>query len=296
MVEKSAFRTSAVYSGCMNALYLLSGGKTMKKFHKITAAILSAVVVLSAAASFTSVDAQAAVSDYTGKTIAVTGDSISSFAGVIPSTYDFSYPEGEVAYPNQTWWGIVIDSVKAKRGMICGSNMTTVAGNSLETRSKVGCSMKRVFDVGAVKPDVIFVYLGVNDLLQDIPLGSYYAGKPVVAEGEVNNFADGYNMMIVKLKALYPNAQIICMTCPMVTSYTDYATKAGASVRKNKLGLTINDYNNVIRQVSANYGCKLIDAYYCGLTAENAALFTREGIHPNGVGMQLIANYILMSL
>ena len=273
----------------------------MKKMFLKAAGLIAAAAMCIGIMNVSAVTAQAAVSDYTGKTIAVSGDSISTLYSAIPAGYDFSYPEDvpnpQITQPGQTWWGIVMNNVKGKQGVIAANNNTTVAGNSLEAKSKVGCSMKRSFDIGMKgQPDVIFIYLGVNDLLQDVPLGSYYPGKPCVAEGEVTTFADGYNMMLTKYKTLYPNAQIICMTCPVVTSYTDYETKAGAAIRKNKLGLTILDYNNVIRQVAAGFGCKVIDAYYCGLTPENSALFTKEGIHPNACGMQLIANYVLMSL
>ena len=273
------------------------------KQKKLLRLVAAALAVLILAGLIRPLSVNAAPADYKGKVIAVSGDSISSFYGVIPPSYDFSYPANDIdpispAYVDQMWWQQVINNTGAVRGTIASSNNTTVAGNSLDMISKVGCGIKRLVDLQASgqRPDVIFVYLGANDLLQNIPLGSYYPGKPAPAEGIVNNFADAYNMMLIKYRVFYPNAQIICLTCPELVSFQNYDTKTGPSRKVNALGLSINDYNRIIRQVAAGNGCKLIDTYYCGLSVQNAAAFTREGIHPNILGHSLFAYYVLMNL
>ena len=273
------------------------------KQKKLLRLVAAALAVLILAGLIRPLSVNAAPADYKGKVIAVSGDSISSFYGVIPPSYDFSYPANDIdpispAYVDQMWWQQVINNTGAVRGTIASSNNTTVAGNSLDMISKVGCGIKRLVDLQASgqRPDVIFVYLGANDLLQNIPLGSYYPGKPAPAEGIVNNFADAYNMMLIKYRVFYPNAQIIFLTCPELVSFQNYDNKTGPTRKVNALGLSINDYNRIIRQVAAGNGCKLIDTYYCGLSVQNAAAFTREGIHPNILGHSLFAYYVLMNL
>ncbi|MBP3217405.1 MAG: SGNH/GDSL hydrolase family protein [Lachnospiraceae bacterium] len=282
-------------------MMIFSARLKLKKHLPLMAA--AAALFILAASLARPLPVSAAPSDYTGKVIAVSGDSISSFYGVIPPSYDFSYPANDIdpispAYVDQMWWQQVIKNTGAVRGTIAASNNTTVAGNSLDMISKVGCGIRRLVDLQASgqRPDVIFVYLGANDLLQNIPLGSYYPGKPAPAEGIVNNFADAYNMMLIKYRVFYPNAQIICLTCPELVSFQDYGSKTGPTKKVNALGLSINDYNRIIRQVAAGNGCKLIDTYYCGLNVQNAGAFTREGIHPNILGHNLFAYYVLMNL
>ncbi|MCI2049786.1 MAG: SGNH/GDSL hydrolase family protein [Lachnospiraceae bacterium] len=227
---------------------------------------------------------------YAGKKVSITSDSINTFDQYNPAWYGTMYPMGDVLNVSQTWWKMVLDATGESLDVNASWAGSKVCGNSLDTTGKTGCGMKRIFDLtgkGGVKPDVIWVILGTNDMIAGTPLGTYYAGKPIPAEGEITNFADGYDLMLAKLGGVYPNATIICFTC---FPDTDVAT---GNRHTNSLGLTIEDYNAMIKKIAAGHGLQCVDVWNCNMNRQNAATTTIEGIHPSAQGFLLAASYVV---
>lgn len=230
---------------------------------------------------------------YYGKQVSITGDSICSFTGWTPWAYGTMYPNSGVMDVNEMWWKRVADATGMTVCVDASWAGSQTAGNSLDMTGKTGCGIKRIADLTAkngTRPDVIFVMLGTNDMIGSLPLGTYYVGKPAPAEGIIDNFADAYNMMLTKLSAFYPAAQIICFTC---FSDTDIET---CGKHTNLLGMNIESYNSMIKTIAAGHGMQCIDTWDCGIDRQNAASTTLEGIHPNTLGFQYAAAYTVQHM
>lgn len=234
--------------------------------------------------------------DYRGKTVSFSGDSITTFSGYIPDGYVPTYPEDDLQEVAQAWWMQVIDRMGMEYLANASFSGGTVSGKSLDSTGRYGSSFRRADDLAGPEgeaPDVIFILNGTNDFIQSKPLGTYEAGK-TIAEGEVGNFADAYALMVTKLRAQYPQARIICMTCIPVTRWSD-ENRQDYSEGVNELGLTIRDYNEVIRQVAEGFGCLVVDTYESFTDAE-ANRYTYDGVHPNAAGAEKMAAYIVRHL
>ena len=96
--------------------------------------------------------------------------------------------------------------------------------------------------------------------------------------------------MISNIQAVAPNAIIFCMTCIPVTCMST-STK-----QVNDIGLTIEPYNDVIRQTAAARGLQLIETWNCGINHQNWRDFTGDGVHPNFQGAALIANCVVSTM
>ena len=223
---------------------------------------------------------------YTGKSVSIIGDSISTWSGVIPDDYNQNYPQDDVDDVSKTWWMQVID----KGGMTLDCNASfsggLTTGDSYDMSGSTAIGVRRLQDVSkdsrtgeAKEPDIILIMTGTNDCIQQKEIGSYEAGQTSAEEGEIEVFADAYDFLLTKLSAMYPSAQIICLTCvPM-----GYGEE----------GTSIEKYNAQIRQVAMGHSIPVIDTYNCGL---NPAEDLYDGIHPKTSGMTKIADMVLEKL
>ncbi|HJA93644.1 MAG TPA: SGNH/GDSL hydrolase family protein [Candidatus Eisenbergiella merdipullorum] len=219
-----------------------------------------------------------------GKKLSILGDSISTFTGTMPADYNIFYPEsGDIPNAGQTWWGQLL----ANTGMVLCRNAssanTDVTGNSLALDgSAPGCSIRRIVDLRGTdgsSPDVIVIYMGINDFARSRTLGRFTAPS-VQTEGEVMTFTDAYEMMLQKIKALYPAASVYC--CTLLERCDANGNTGAPAVNSN--GNTVADYNAQIKAIAAAYGASIIDFYNCGINYTNLDLFTVDGIHPTWIG------------
>ena len=257
-----------------------------------TAEVVSAVQSVDAApisAIVPAVDASAAslpssTVSLQGKKVSILGDSISTFTGTMPADYNIYYPEsGDIPNAGQTWWGQLL----ANTGMVLCRNAssanTDVTGNSLALDgSAPGCSIRRIVDLKGTdgsNPDVIIIYMGINDFARSRTLGSF-TSPGVQTEGEVMVFTDAYELMLQKIKALYPTASIYCCT---LLERCDLNGNTGAPA-VNLNGDTVADFNTQIKAIAKAYGASVIDFYNCGINYTNLSLFTVDGIHPTWIG------------
>ena len=219
-----------------------------------------------------------------GKKVSILGDSISTFTGTMPADYNIYYPEsGDIPNAGQTWWGQLL----ANTGMVLCRNAssanTDVTGNSLALDgSAPGCSILRIVDLKGTdgsNPDVIIIYMGINDFARSRTLGSF-TSPGVQTEGEVMVFTDAYELMLQKIKALYPTASIYCCT---LLERCDLNGNTGAPA-VNLNGDTVADFNTQIKAIAKAYGASVIDFYNCGINYTNLSLFTVDGIHPTWIG------------
>ena len=219
-----------------------------------------------------------------GKKVSILGDSISTFTGTMPADYNIFYPEsGDIPNASQTWWGQLLTNTGMVLCRNASSANTDVTGNSLAMDgSAPGCSIRRIADLKGTdgsNPDVILIYMGINDFARSRTLGSFRA-PGVQTEGEVMTFTDAYELMLQKIKALYPSASIYC--CTLLERCDAYGNTGAPAVNQN--GDTVADFNAQISAIAAAYGASVIDFYNCGINYTNLSLFTVDGIHPTWIG------------
>ena len=228
-----------------------------------------------------------------GKTVSILGDSISTYQGYIPEGYACFYPDpdNDITDVTQTWWMQVIRNT-GMRLLVNGSySASAVCGDSRAEDSSAGCSNRRIVDLmgadGTV-PDVILVAMGVNDFFHSIELGSYSGTATYRTDHYIWDFTEGYELMLQKLQAVYPNSRIYCMTLLEANS-SDHP-------RVNGNGNTVEDYNNRIKEIAAAHGIPVIDVHDCGMEVYELNQYTSDGTHPNRAGAARMAAYVTNAL
>lgn len=276
-----AFGAAPLTSHAAEAVPASQTAEAVSAVQSVDAAPISAVVP---AADASAASVPSATVSLQGKKVSILGDSISTFTGTMPADYNIYYPEsGDIPNAGQTWWGQLL----ANTGMVLCRNAssanTDVTGNSLALDgSAPGCSIRRIVDLKGTdgsNPDVIIIYMGINDFARSRTLGSF-TSPGVQTEGEVMVFTDAYELMLQKIKALYPTASIYCCT---LLERCDLNGNTGAPA-VNLNGDTVADFNTQIKAIAKAYGASVIDFYNCGINYTNLSLFTVDGIHPNWIG------------
>lgn len=276
-----AFGAAPLTSHAAEAVPASQTAEAVSAAQSVDAAPISAVVP---AADASAASVPSATVSLQGKKVSILGDSISTFTGTMPADYNIYYPEsGDIPNAGQTWWGQLL----ANTGMVLCRNAssanTDVTGNSLALDgSAPGCSIRRIVDLKGTdgsNPDVIIIYMGINDFARSRTLGSF-TSPGVQTEGEVMVFTDAYELMLQKIKALYPTASIYCCT---LLERCDLNGNTGAPA-VNLNGDTVADFNTQIKAIAKAYGASVIDFYNCGINYTNLSLFTVDGIHPTWIG------------
>ena len=237
-----------------------------------------------------------------GKYVSILGDSITSY---------FQMPTADAgdvyAYPNfshfgviswqQCWWGNLIER--------CGMNLlrnaswkgSTCCGNSQDASWKTGCSDARValLTDGTTQPDIIIVAIGINDWIQDKTLGTFDPRALIPADGDLQVFVDAYIKMLAKLQAAYHHARIFC--CTLMMSAHDTHDVDGKYPDLNDNGVSLYEFNQVIKQVADAMGVDILDISRCGLNFDNLSYYADyDLIHPNNYGMEKVADKAVAEL
>ena len=228
---------------------------------------------------------------YSGKQFSVLGDSISTLAGYNPEGYNVFFSEdvrekSNVWGKDFTWWGQVIDYVGGE--LLVSNAWSGSCVTKMPDRDSLfpsACSDERTngLHLECVKPDVIMIYLGINDWAKGLGMpGKGYRGRK--SEEKTIPFETAYQIMIQKLKMNYPDAEIWCCTlCPTFMSIdTSFVFPAMFG------GVHIEEYNQVIRETARREGCKLLDLYLYQTPYD-----TIDGTHPNSSGMKTLATLVL---
>ena len=210
------------------------------------------------------------------KTVSIIGDSISTYEGYNPQGYAVHYTAREterngLASVGDTWWMKVIgalDGVLLVNGSYSGS---LVSGDAFPAAA----SKERITDLkdsNGSSPDFILGYIGINDFLSGIPVGT---------------FSTAYAKMLSGLREMYPAAKIICAT--LVRAYCDGVARWHFPEEKG--GVSLNDYNDAIRKACSEEGAITADIALSGLIYE-----TLDGIHPTRNGHEKLAEAWLESI
>lgn len=216
---------------------------------------------------------------YKGKSLSILGDSISTFAGYIPSGNASYYPNGDVLVVTDTWWKKLVDALGMTinvNNSWSGSLVTTNKGDS-----SAGCGV-RAESLGT-NPDVIIIWMGTNDFNNEVGLGTY-DGKSDIPSS-TTTFREAYAIMLNKVLTTYPNAEVWVCTLPQ-------SERNGTKVfpERNGNNVALLDFNIAIEELARAFGVKVLNHNGCGLTYQNMSVFNPDELHPNKYGHSLIAN------
>lgn len=223
-------------------------------------------------------------SRYQGKTISILGDSISTFAGYVPSENAVFYTGSNcgVSSVNETWWKRLIDALGAKllvNNSWSGSRVTTTNGTE-------SAACNRCDNLGD-SPDVIVAYIGINDFNNEVALGEYNGN------GEFPNvtttFREAYAIMLSKILTKYKTSEVWVCTLPYCERNGDLTFP-----EKNANNVLLNDFNNAICELANLFGVKVLEHAKCGMNYYNMSEYMGDynsgvGLHPNADGHLLMA-------
>lgn len=170
---------------------------------------------------------------------------------------------------SDTWWMQVINN----------AGMNLLVNNSYSgdwvTHKGIERSVQLHDNTGNeedINPDIIAVYLGVNDFNGEVSLDTFEEAYSTMVEGMTNKYnnAQSGTSCDIFLFTLVPN-----------------------KYRINDEELV--KYNNIIKFIGKQYGCTIVDLYSnSGITAENCTSYTysseAQALHPNAYGMDLITD------
>lgn len=139
-------------------------------------------------------------------------------------------------------------------------------------------------DVMSKNPDVVVVYVGVNDVWH----------KALAGTGtDVDKFEKFYTAIIKKLQQ--KNVRLIVCTPAVIGERTD---------NSNQQDGDLNFYSHIIRSLATKYGCSLCDLrkafveYNLKNNPENneSGILTTDKVHLNAKGNQFVADLLLAEL
>lgn len=139
-------------------------------------------------------------------------------------------------------------------------------------------------DVIAMKPNIVVVWVGVNDVWHK---SMYGTGT------DQDKFEKFYNALIRKLKA--SNAEVIICTPAAIGEKTDFSNSQDGD---------LNQYAKIIRNIAQNNNCRLVDLrkifleYNLANNKDNKreGVLTTDGVHLNEKGNAVVAGEMLKAL
>lgn len=236
--------------------------------------------------------------DYEQKYLSILGDSISTFEGWIPSANRVYYDgyNCDVEAVDDTWWMKLIHALDME---LCVNNSWSNSRvTNTDSWKSAGCTIRcRQLHKEAITPDVIIVYMGINDFNNNVPLGCYDGTGSLPTS--TKSFREAYAIMLDSLMSHYETSEIWVCTLP----YSNAADTQLLDATCNKNGNSLTDYNDAILELADAFGVNVIDFANCGITAQNMHLYlgdynhtTRRALHPNKYGHSLLANSAISAL
>jgi len=223
--------------------------------------------------------------DYSGKYFSVVGDSISTLAGFIPEGYALYYDEAAkrlagIESETDTWWGQIISRLGGKLLRNNSWSGSTVSYHAEFTPGSFAYLDSRMSLLGAdgVKPDVIMIYMGVNDWASGTPIDTYGQME------ERQSFTGSYRIMLDLIKQHYPEAEVWCISPAVSTLRGDPSYEFPYLLG----GIHFREYVKTIGKVAEEKGCIYVNA-----SDNRIPVDSLDGFHPDKKGMKMLADEIL---
>ena len=195
--------------------------------------------------------------------LAIIGDSISTFEGVIPSSHRKYYPTDgcDVDEWTKTYWGHLINDY-----WHCELDVNTSWSGSSVASGKEGSVRTPFVDDSRLSllknPDCVILFGGTNDAIDSngIGLGEFCYDTPLAQINHNKRFRDAYIYVIKYIQGKFPDAQIICIIGTDITG----------------------DYGTSVEAIAKHYGLPTVDFRGEKKVAGKVTIFS--GSHPDAAG------------
>ena len=234
------------------------------------------------------------------KWISILGDSISTYDGWIPEGNAIYYPKDDVNDVSKTWWHILLTKLGAKlcvneswggRLMCEAKTSTKAAYNAVNKLHRIKGNTYINLDgttttaTENINPDVILVFVGINDFNGGVALGDITSCKPSYSMNTATSFIDSYNAFLCSLVGTYyKNAQCYLME-------PAYISNIGFQ-EKNTSNNYLSEFQAAVRHEAEIVGLNCIHISKIAVHAGNSTinLIQTDKIHPKAIMMEKIAN------
>lgn len=211
-----------------------------------------------------------------GKKLSILGDSISSFRNMVVAGNGVYYPAQDVQSYTDTYWGKFLE----KTGMELGVN-NSWAGKTVSEMA-TDANIVKLGNNGT--PDIIFVYLGTNDLHLGKEIGEldtsspYDMSKTELDALETDTIHKAFKAIFLRIQHYYPDAKIFVL---------------GVNYRKTDDGSSwfYNEYKKAMKESSELYGAYFIDLAPC-MSMLRWNNFSDGSSHPNKKGHERICERV----
>ena len=164
------------------------------------------------------------------------------------------------------------------------NNKSEIIGAGIGGNKVYDLYLRMEEDVLAKKPDVVVIYVGVNDVWHK---ASYGTGT------DLDKFTKFYTAMIKKMQA--QNIKLILTTPAAIGEKTDHSNQQDGD---------LNEYSKVIRNLAKENNCGLVDlrkeflAYNLANNPENKGqgILTTDRVHLNELGNKMVAELMYKEL
>jgi lysophospholipase L1-like esterase len=251
-----------------------------------------------------------------------------SMVGVLTSFTPFSGDEGKTIgkplnYNSQSyvpkdkvWWNIMANTIGAEilqNVSWSGASISSHEGNQEIYKTsyawhdaQIAKLAKRDSAGNVITPDIVIIYRGTNDMSHApyskiTDFGASATEIPstdVITDGY--GFKEAYALTIQKIRQAYPMAEIICCTLNVFKRgvYDHFPTRNAINgVVQN----TLPEFNNAIREVADQMGCRTIEFDKDGITFENCyptyiSDDSTRPTHPNVNGHAMMAKRAIVDI
>lgn len=175
----------------------------------------------------------------------------------------------------------MLSALMASKGL---TNNYELAGAGIGGNKVYDLYLRMEEDVLAKNPDVVVIWVGVNDVWHK---RSYGTGT------DADKFEKFYTAIIKKLQA--KNIQVLLCTPAVIGEKTDFS---------NELDGDLNKYSGIIRELAKNNNCGLIDLRKVFLNYnlinnkgnKESGILTTDRVHLNETGNKLVAEEMMKAL
>lgn len=131
--------------------------------------------------------------------------------------------------------------------------------------------------------DLITILAGTNDFKLNVPIGEITENNY-----DESTFTGAYQLLFEEIESGNPDAEVYLIT-PLQRDNDNYDINT-----VNEAGHKLVDYVDRIKELSDKYGYEVIDLYGDSeITIDTLDDYTVDGLHPNDVGFEVMANEIM---
>lgn len=221
--------------------------------------------------------------------ISILGDSISTFEGCHTPDCNVYYTTMTNKYAQldtwkDTWWGIVIDGLQAellRNHSYSGSCISALSEGFEFYPDAISPQRYSKLHFNNEHPDLILVYMGINDWLNETCIEHRYAPK----QPWHTCFKEACEYLFEQLNKTYPNSKIAVIS-PVLGTIDGYLIPS-----VNGDGVSIRMFQNILEDA-----CAEKDIVYLDITKTCPYYASMDGYHPDKEGMRQIGEAVLAKI